>query len=210
MWYIIRNQSRIIFSFKLLKRILKILFTHFWVPLGVLGFDSRRGLGIFLFITASRTALGPTQPPIQWVSGALSVGVKRSGREADHSLHLVSSRMCGAIPPLPQYAFKHRDNFTFYLYSKIVMTDFMRAPLSVETFPLHILYTICEPQTMPQGRLWNGQKGGGRMQVCKRSRGPRSFLWAFNITRKTCWCWINENGRTDRRRKGMGIWLVRL
>jgi hypothetical protein len=43
------------------------------------------GLGIFLFTTASRTALAPTQPPIQWVSGALSLGVKRPGREADHS-----------------------------------------------------------------------------------------------------------------------------
>jgi hypothetical protein len=42
-------------------------------------------LGIFLFITASRPALGPTQPAIQWVPGALSVGVKRQGREVDHS-----------------------------------------------------------------------------------------------------------------------------
>jgi hypothetical protein len=39
---------------------------------------------IFLFTTASRTTLGPTQPSIQWVSGALSLGVKRPGREADH------------------------------------------------------------------------------------------------------------------------------
>jgi hypothetical protein len=42
-------------------------------------------LGIFHFTSASRTALEPTQPPIQWVSGALSLGVKRPGREADHS-----------------------------------------------------------------------------------------------------------------------------
>jgi hypothetical protein len=28
---------------------------------------------------------GPTQPPIQWVPSALSLGVKRQGREADHS-----------------------------------------------------------------------------------------------------------------------------
>jgi hypothetical protein len=39
----------------------------------------------FLFFTSSRPALGPTQPPIQWVPGALSLGVKRPGREADHS-----------------------------------------------------------------------------------------------------------------------------
>jgi hypothetical protein len=39
----------------------------------------------FLFSTSSRPALGPTQPPIQWVMGALSPGVKRPGREADHS-----------------------------------------------------------------------------------------------------------------------------
>jgi len=29
--------------------------------------------------------MGPTQPPIQWVVGALSLGVKQPGREADHS-----------------------------------------------------------------------------------------------------------------------------
>jgi hypothetical protein len=49
------------------------------------GFESRQELGIFLFTTASRTALGPTQTPIQWVPGALSLGLKRPGREADHS-----------------------------------------------------------------------------------------------------------------------------
>jgi hypothetical protein len=52
---------------------------------GVLGFDSRRGLGIFLFTTASKMALGPTQPPFQWVPGAFSLGIKQLGRETDHS-----------------------------------------------------------------------------------------------------------------------------
>jgi hypothetical protein len=32
--------------------------------IGVLGFDSPRGLGMFLLTTASRTVLGPTQPLI--------------------------------------------------------------------------------------------------------------------------------------------------
>jgi hypothetical protein len=37
--------------------------------LGRLGFDSRRGLGIFLFPTVARPALGPTHSPIQWIPG---------------------------------------------------------------------------------------------------------------------------------------------
>jgi hypothetical protein len=37
----------------------------------------------FLFSTTSRPVLGPTQPLIQWVLGALFLGVKRSGREAE-------------------------------------------------------------------------------------------------------------------------------
>jgi hypothetical protein len=49
------------------------------------GFEYQQGLGTFLSATTSRPALGSTQPPIQGVRGALSVGVKRPGREADYS-----------------------------------------------------------------------------------------------------------------------------
>jgi hypothetical protein len=42
-------------------------------------------LGIFPFSTASRTVLGLTHPAIQWISRALSAGVKRLERESDHS-----------------------------------------------------------------------------------------------------------------------------
>jgi hypothetical protein len=87
----------------------------------VRGFDSQRGMWTFV-ITASTTALGPTQPPIQWVPGALSLRVKRPGREADHTtqsgaevkewvelyLQLLST------PSWPGAQLKHRDNFTFY------------------------------------------------------------------------------------------------
>jgi hypothetical protein len=49
------------------------------------GFDSRQGDEVlFLFTTASRPALGPNSPPIQWVQGALTSRVKRPGCEADH------------------------------------------------------------------------------------------------------------------------------
>jgi len=49
------------------------------------GFDSRQRQGNFLFATASRSALGLTQPPIQWVPGAPSSGVKPPGLETDHT-----------------------------------------------------------------------------------------------------------------------------
>jgi hypothetical protein len=51
---------------------------------GLSGFDSRQRK-ILMFSTASRPTLGPSQPPIQCVTGAISPGVMRSGREADHS-----------------------------------------------------------------------------------------------------------------------------
>jgi hypothetical protein len=57
----------------------------------------------FLFCTLSRPALGSTQPPIQWVPGALSREVKRPGREADHSPPTSAERLrkCGSIHTLP-------------------------------------------------------------------------------------------------------------
>jgi hypothetical protein len=49
------------------------------------GLESRQGMGIFPFTTTTRLVLGHTQPPIQWIPGAISLGVKRPGREAVHS-----------------------------------------------------------------------------------------------------------------------------
>jgi hypothetical protein len=43
------------------------------------GLESRQESGIFLFTTASRTALGPAQPPIQWIPGGSFPGSKAAG-----------------------------------------------------------------------------------------------------------------------------------
>jgi hypothetical protein len=72
--------------------------------MGVLRFESRQGLGIFLFSAVSRPALGPTQSPVQRVAGALSLGVKRPGREADYSppfsAEVKNARSCASTPPI--------------------------------------------------------------------------------------------------------------
>jgi hypothetical protein len=73
--------------------------------IGVLRFDSRRELErIFLFTAVSRTALGPTQPPIQSVPKAVSLGVKRPEHEADHS---------------PPYSAEVKECVELYLHSPI-------------------------------------------------------------------------------------------
>jgi hypothetical protein len=60
----------------------------------------------FLLSTTSRPTLGSTQPPIQWVLGALSPGVQRPRREADHSspasAEVKKMRIYTSAPP---YAF---------------------------------------------------------------------------------------------------------
>jgi hypothetical protein len=60
----------------------------------------------FLFSTLSRPALGSIQLPIQWVPGAISPGVKRPGREADHSPPASAEvKKMWTYTSLPPYAF---------------------------------------------------------------------------------------------------------
>jgi len=68
------------------------------------GFESQQQLGIFLFTTVSRLALGSTQSSVQWVPGALSLGVKRLGHEADQpppsSAEVKNAWRYTSIPPI--------------------------------------------------------------------------------------------------------------
>jgi hypothetical protein len=62
------------------------------------GFYFRQWQDFFLCPTASRPDLGPTQTPVQWAPG-----VKRPGREANHSSPTSAEvKNGGAIPPFPR------------------------------------------------------------------------------------------------------------
>jgi hypothetical protein len=68
------------------------------------GLIPRRGK-ILLFSIASRLALGPTQPPIQWAPGALSLGVKLTTH-----LRLVPPRWKSGILPIVQNIYAGRNH----------------------------------------------------------------------------------------------------
>jgi hypothetical protein len=64
----------------------------FWLQTERPGLDARQRQSIFLLASVSRPALRSTQPHIQWVLESFPAA--RSGRDADHSPHLVQrSRM---------------------------------------------------------------------------------------------------------------------
>jgi hypothetical protein len=67
-----------------------------------------RGVGVLfpvgsgILSTSSRPALGSTQPPMEWVTEALSPKVKRPGHEANHLPPASAEvRNCRCIHPLP-------------------------------------------------------------------------------------------------------------
>jgi hypothetical protein len=68
---------------------------------------------VFLYSTVFRPALRPSQPPIQWVLGALSQGVKQLEGESDHSAPS-EVKHGGAIPPLPHISSWCDDNVTLF------------------------------------------------------------------------------------------------
>jgi hypothetical protein len=65
------------------------------------GFDSQQGQDTSA-TPGFRPALRSTQPPAQWVPGALLPGLKRPGCGTDHSPPSSAEvKNSGAIPPLP-------------------------------------------------------------------------------------------------------------
>jgi hypothetical protein len=82
------SQVRAVDPYVIIRMLRDSTFNILWLATsyGLEGRGSVPGRGkIFLFSIASSPVLGPTQPTIQWVSRSLSSGLKRPGREADHS-----------------------------------------------------------------------------------------------------------------------------
>jgi hypothetical protein len=72
-----------------------------WTAEGSSSYSSRAR--IFLLSKFSEPVMGPTQPPVQWVSGALSAGVNGRGVKLTIHLQLVpwdnNTWICASTPP---------------------------------------------------------------------------------------------------------------
>jgi hypothetical protein len=102
--------------------------------IGVL--DPSRGWEFFSS-PESRLALGPTQPPIHWVSGALSLRIKWTGSEAYHSPPSSAKiKNVWSYISTPQYAImawclvkKHRDKLYFtFIYKYVIFVSARHFP----------------------------------------------------------------------------------
>jgi hypothetical protein len=75
--------------------------------------------------------LGPTQPPIQCVSEELSLGIKRPGRESDHSLQSSAEvKNAWSYTSTPPYVFLVWD---FVKHSNNLLSLSLKSPILRES-----------------------------------------------------------------------------
>jgi hypothetical protein len=107
-------------------------------------------LDCFIFATASRPAVGPTQPPLQWVLWAITPGVELSQSKVDHyppssskiknvwiciftSPHYVFTTWClvkQVVVFMAQCLVKHRDDCTLFLFVDYLLFTFTFLPMA--------------------------------------------------------------------------------
>jgi hypothetical protein len=131
-------------------------------------FQSRQGK-IFLFSTQFTPVLGPTQPPIQWVPGALSSGVMRARPEDDHS------------PPTNAEVKKT------WLYTSTLHVPYWRSAEVVkhrDSLNFTCFYRTCYPFYMFRMRcLWNNNFQGVRFSGVKGPEAAPNAVTKLHPTR---------------------------
>jgi hypothetical protein len=115
------------------------------------GFESRRGLGIFLITI---------QPPIQWVPEAFSWGVKRLGRKTDHSPPSTArAKNAWGYTSTRLMRLHGRDKSSLFpkeISSKILQAFFL--PYVLHVPPITSLWLYHLMNNMTEYKLWNSSR----------------------------------------------------
>jgi hypothetical protein len=152
------------------------------------GIESRRGRD---FPHASIPALGPIQPPVQWVPG-LFTGVKRPGRGVGH---------------LPSSSAEVKEKVDPYLYSTSgsswsvlgwTVLFHLYPSLNLYTSVLHLLssmQTVRTSSRQSQVTLWKSRRASG-VKLCQRADRTKVVTHSAStkppsvFTILSCNCWI--------------------
>jgi hypothetical protein len=128
------------------------------------------GLGISLFTTAFRTALGPTQLPIQRVPGAISLGIKRPGREAGHSPSSAEVKECVEL-------YLHSPNTPSWRGAQL------KRIWVTTNFPTRfLLHWVCYQQSVNSIYKWNNENVGLQQgsNLWSTTHEPRTPTYELN------------------------------
>jgi hypothetical protein len=133
--------------------------------------------------------LGPTQPPMQWILGVLSRGVKWLGLETDH-FYLVLRLICGSVPPCPPS--------NSWCLIKIVLPYLIHMSLLVPLF----LYIISCLSYISSYNCHVGILDGRKLVIWKYLSQFKSYLGGQMCTRwyhKALFLWIDKKGNLNLR-----------
>jgi len=117
----------------------------------------------FYYSKTWRWALDPTQPPMQWVLGFIS-GVKRPGRDVEHSSLVPRSRMSGAVPPLPLLYPLCVDNDNIIFIFKSCMRNVIFSLVFITGSAMIKLWSRCVDayilNSVADGAVWETSRPG--------------------------------------------------
>lgn len=173
---------------------------------------SQQGQEFFLCSKTSRQALGSIQPLIQWITGTLSSGIKRPGRQVFHSppsTFKVKNRRSCTSTPLTCLHSMYRNEFT-HTFCLLSISYILHYKLSdIFNFPPFASYTLSFTSRFSD-RIWsqlsssaeNSRRPTSLQSACQRWFGYVALNTVYQPTKPN----VSEKDRSARSPAQCGAW----